>query len=151
MDIRRTTWWKKNENNKDSQTGQVTPKKNIFKKVLHGGVRAGVNHSIMWHFLPNLCYSLLVRPQRGHKWNLNLNLTQTFHALSLIKIFLASPGVNPTKLWFLRFFRFFLLSLSVCSIRKYSLYFEMAKFNSKKWKKKWKKMEKTSFYEEKGW
>jgi hypothetical protein len=28
--IRRTTWWQKNKNNKDSQKGQVTPKKNIF-------------------------------------------------------------------------------------------------------------------------
>ncbi len=32
------------------------------------------------------------------------------------------------------FLRFLLLNLSVCSIRKYSLYFEMAKLKTKKWK-----------------
>ncbi len=40
------------------------------------------------------------------------------------------------------FFRFLLLSLSVCSSRKYCLYFKMDKLNSKKQKK-------SSFYEEK--
>jgi hypothetical protein len=40
------------------------------------------------------------------------------------------------------FFRFLLLSLSVCSTRKYCLYIEMAKHKSKKWKK-------SSFYNEK--
>ncbi len=39
-------------------------------------------------------------------------------------------------------FRFLLLSLSVCSISKYCLYFKTAKLNSKKWKN-------SSFYEEK--
>ncbi len=40
------------------------------------------------------------------------------------------------------FFRFLLLSLSVCSRRKYCLFFKVAKLNSKKQKK-------SSFYEEK--
>ncbi len=53
-----------------------------------------------------------------------------------------APGVNPTKLWFLRFFWFSLLSLSVCRIRKYCLCFKMAKLNSEKHKK-------SSLYEEK--
>jgi hypothetical protein len=50
------------------------------------------------------------------------------------------PGVNSTKVSYC-FFRFSLLSLSVCSIRKYCLYFRMAKLNSKN--------KKSSFYEEK--
>jgi hypothetical protein len=33
-----------------------------------------------------------------------------------------------------KFFLFFLLSLSVCSIRKYCMYFKMAKLKSKNWK-----------------
>ncbi len=44
-------------------------------------------------------------------------------------------GVNPIKIWFIRFFRFLLLSLSVCSIRKYCMCYKMAKLNSKKRKK----------------
>jgi hypothetical protein len=40
------------------------------------------------------------------------------------------------------FFRFSLLSLSVCRIRKYCLCFEMAKLSREKWKK-------SSFYKEK--
>ncbi len=51
-------------------------------------------------------------------------------------------GVNPIKLWFFSFFRFMLLSLSVCRTGKYCLYIKMAKRNSKKWKK-------SSFYKEK--
>jgi hypothetical protein len=39
-------------------------------------------------------------------------------------------GVNPTKL----FFHFLLLSLSVFSMRKYHLYFEITKLKSENWK-----------------
>jgi hypothetical protein len=46
----------------------------------------------------------------------------------------SDSGVNPTKLFSSQkkdFFRFLLLSLSVCSMRKYCVYFEMAKLKSK--------------------
>ncbi len=43
---------------------------------------------------------------------------------------LPNTFLHKTKI----FFCFLLLSLSVCSMRKYCLYFEMAKLKSKNWK-----------------
>ncbi len=48
--------------------------------------------------------------------------------------FLPQPGVNPAKLWFLHFFSFLLLSLSVWRMGKYCLYIQMPKLSSKKQK-----------------
>ncbi len=46
-----------------------------------------------------------------------------------------TPGVNCTKLWFLVFFRFSLLSLAILKYKPYFLLLQTLKLNNKKWKK----------------
>jgi hypothetical protein len=62
--------------------------------------------------------------------------------INLKKKILTKPWSQSYQTLISLFFRFLFLSLSVCSIRKYSLYFEMANLNSKKRKT-------SSFYGEK--
>ncbi len=60
----------------------------------------------------------------------------------ILKIIISLSWSQSYKNLISSFFRFLLLSLSVCSIRKYCLCYNMAKLNSEKQKK-------SSFYEEK--
>ncbi len=68
--------------------------------------------------------------------NLKLNrFEQIFVWKKVSLVFCFCSGVNPTKLWFLRFFQFLLISLAIFKYWQYFLMLKTLMLNNKKQKK----------------
>ncbi len=101
----------------------------------------GFSFHLIYSFLrcSELC-TFLTHPTP--RYNTKRNANRNNPVLRYVRVKLIKTWSQSYQTLISSFFRFLLLSLSVCSIEKYCLYIKMAKLNSKKRKK-------SSFYKEK--